>query len=69
MTYNKDNEPINPKTNKPLVGKRHSNIPAYIIAGLITATLLVGGVMYASEKLSNFLTSEFTYGVTPVNLK
>lgn len=68
MTYNKDNEPIDPKTNKPLVGKRHSNIPAYIIAGLITAILLAGGVMYASEKLSNFLTTEFQVEVVSVNL-
>ncbi len=65
MITDKDNVPL----VKPVVPKKHSNIPAYIVAGLITLTLLAGGVMYASEKLSNFLTSEFTYGVTPVNLK
>ena len=65
MITDKDNVPL----IKPVVPKKHSNIPAYIIAGLITAVLLAGGVMYASEKLSSFLTSEFTYGVAPVNLK
>lgn len=68
-TYNKKNELIDPKTEKPLATKRHSNIPAYLIATIIVGILITGGVMYASEKLSNFLTSEFSYGVTPVNLK
>ncbi len=64
MITDKDNVPL----VKPVVPKKHSNIPAYIIAGLITATLLAGGVMYASEKLSNFLTTEFQVEVASVNL-
>lgn len=64
-TYNKNNELIDPKTEKPLATKKHSNIPAYLIAGVIGAMLLVAGVFYASEKLSDYIEDNF---IVVVNL-
>lgn len=66
MTLNKDNEPINPKNGKKLKTK-HSNVPAIIITTIIVGLLVVGGVMFASEKLSDYITNQFVV-VSSVNL-
>lgn len=57
MTLNKDNKPIDPKTGDVI--KKHSNIPAYIIAGLIALMLLTAGIFFAGEKLSNYIVDNF----------
>lgn len=58
MTLNKDNEPIDPKSGKKLKAN-HSNVPAIIITTIIVGLLVVGGVMFASEKLSNYIVDNF----------
>jgi cytochrome b subunit of formate dehydrogenase len=65
--YNKDNQPIDAKTDKVLKSGKYRNIPAYLITVIIIMISITGGVMFASEKLADYLITEFSFEV--VNLK
>ncbi len=62
--------PIYDKENKEIGSKNKShrkNIPAFVIAGIVVVLLLYAGVLFASEAVSDFVTSEFSYQVPVLN--